>query len=121
MDHLRQPYRHDPSNADLRFTRNRIRHEVMPQLRQQFNRGITDALLRLGTLAGEAQAVIDELVEELFARCVTLESPAVASIELAELRDRPSYLVRELLMAVWRRQGWPMQSLGRVKWEELSH
>ena len=23
-------------------------------------------------------------------------------------------------MAVWRRQGWPMQSMGRRKWDELS-
>ena len=65
LDALGQPYRHDPSNADLRFTRNRIRHEIMPQLREQFNAGVTEALLRLGTLAGEAQAVVDGLVEEL--------------------------------------------------------
>ena len=64
LDALAQPYRHDPSNADLRFTRNRIRHQTMPQLRRQFNAGLTEALLRLGTLAGEAQAVADELVAE---------------------------------------------------------
>ena len=55
----------------------------MPQLREQFNAGVTEALLRLGTLAGEAQAVIDGLVEELFDRCVTIEGPEAARIELA--------------------------------------
>ncbi len=119
LDQLGQPYRHDPSNADLRFTRNRIRHETMPQLRRQFNRGVTDALLRLGTLAGEAQAVVGELVDELSVKRVTIESPRVAQIHLAALADRPPYLVRELLMAVWRRQGWPMQAMGREKWDEL--
>ncbi|MGA7700150.1 MAG: hypothetical protein WCB27_11105, partial [Thermoguttaceae bacterium] len=35
------------------------------------------------------------------------------------LPHRPRYLVRELLMAVWRRAGWPMQSMGMLKWDEL--
>lgn len=117
---LHQPYRHDSSNADLRFTRNRIRHETMPQLREQFNSGVSDALLRLGTLAAEAQAVVDDLVNELFDGCVVVENRAAVRIELAELAGRPRYLVRELLMLLWRRQGWPMQAMGRRKWDELS-
>ena len=119
LDTLDQPHRHDPSNADLCFTRNRIRHEIMPQLRDRFNSGVTGALLRLGSLAGEAQAVVDALVEDLYARCVTAEGGDEARVALACLTDQPRYLVRELLMAVWRRQGWPMQSMGRLKWEEL--
>lgn len=120
LDTIGQSYRHDSSNADLRFTRNRIRRETMPQLREQFNSGVSDALLRLGTLAGEAQAVVDELVSDLFDRCVVVESGAAARIELGALIGRPRYLVRELLMVLWRRQGWPMQAMGRLKWDELS-
>ncbi len=73
LDALGQPWRHDQSNADLRFTRNRIRHQTMPQLRRHFNAGLTEALLRLGALAGEAQAVVDELVAERLDRCVTTD------------------------------------------------
>lgn len=32
---LRVPYRNDPSNADLRFLRNRIRHTILPLLLQE--------------------------------------------------------------------------------------
>ena len=120
LDALAQPCRHDPSNADLRFTRNRIRHQIMPQLRRHLNSGVTEAVLRLGTLAGEAQAVVDDLVAQRLDRCVTIDGLGAARIELAELADRPRYLVRELLMAVWRRQGWPMQAMGRRQWDELS-
>ena len=42
LDALGQPYRHDQSNADLRFTRNRIRHQTMPQLREQYNAGVAE-------------------------------------------------------------------------------
>jgi tRNA(Ile)-lysidine synthase len=162
LDAIDQPYRHDSSNADPRFTRNRIRHQLLPRLQQHFNAEVVESLLRLGTLAGEAQTVIDELVGPLFDRCVTVDGPNEASINLVLLAHRggadipachreyskgdrqeclshrsrqecpshrnrqeclshpPRYLVRELLMAVWRRAGWPMQSMGMLKWDELS-
>jgi tRNA(Ile)-lysidine synthase len=119
LDALAQPCRHDRSNADLRFTRNRLRHQTMPQLRRHFNSGLTEALLRLGALAGEAQAVADDLVAERLDRCMTADDLGATQIELAELSDRPRYIVRELLIAVWQRQGWPMQAMGRQQWEEL--
>jgi tRNA(Ile)-lysidine synthase len=141
---LDQPHRHDASNADPRFTRNRIRHQLLPRLERRFNPETVQSLLRLGTLAGEAQAVIDELIDQWFDRCVTVDGPNDARIDLVQLGCqggadvpvrpaarrrgdghgcllRPShYLVRELLMAVWRRQAWPMQSMGMLKWDELS-
>lgn len=120
LDALGQPYCHDRSNADPRFTRNRIRHEVMPLLRGQFNSGVTEALLRLGTLAGEVQAVVDDLVEDSFRGGVEVDGPSVVRIELSAIAGRPRYLVREFFMTLWRRQGWPMQSMGRRKWDELS-
>ncbi len=119
LDALAQPWRDDQSNADLRFTRNRIRHQTMPQLRRHFNSRLTEALLRLGGLAGEAQTVADELVAERLDRCVRTDDLGATQIELAELADGPRYIVREVLMAVWRRQGWPMQSMGRQQWDEL--
>ena len=119
LDAIDQPYRHDSSNSDVRFTRNRIRHETMPRLRENYNAGVTEALLRLGVLAGEVQGVIDGLVEDLFARSVTIEGPGAARLELTGLADQPHYLVRELLMMLWRRQGWPLQAMGRRKWDEL--
>jgi len=62
LDAIDQPYRHDSSNDDPRFTRNRIRHQLLPRLQRHFNAEAVQSLLRLGTLAGEAQSVIDQLV-----------------------------------------------------------
>jgi tRNA(Ile)-lysidine synthase len=38
-------YREDASNADTRFTRNRIRHELLPLLEREYNPAIRDVLL----------------------------------------------------------------------------
>ena len=85
LDDLGQSYRDDSSNQDIQFTRNRIRHELLPQLAEQFNAGVVDALLRLGSLAGEVQAVIDALTGELAERCVREEGPAAVRIDAARL------------------------------------
>ena len=118
LGELGQPYRDDPSNAELCFTRNRVRGELLPQVRAHFNADADAAILRLGRLAGEAQAFIDGLVEQWFDRCVRLDS-AGARIELDRLAETPRYLLRELLISVWRRAGWPMQSMGLAQWEQL--
>jgi tRNA(Ile)-lysidine synthase len=118
---LSQPYRDDSSNADRQFTRNRIRHELLPRLAADFNPGVVDALLRLATLAGEMQAVVDAQVNALAARCVHEDGPGAVRIERSALTAEPPYVVRELLIAVWRRQGWPLQSMGFAEWEQLAH
>src|ERR1035438_10561282 len=38
-------YREDKSNADTRFTRNRIRHELLPLLEREYNPSVRDVLL----------------------------------------------------------------------------
>jgi len=120
LDDLGQPYRRDSTNTDVRFTRNRIRHELLPQLAEQFNAGVADALLRLGGLAGEVQTVVDWLVDRLVERCVVDEGVDAIRLETYALAAEHRYLVRELFIAVWRRQDWPMQAMGFAQWDLLA-
>ena len=139
LSDLGQPFRDDSSNRDTRFTRNRIRHELLPRLAEEFNSGVVEALLRLGSLAGESQEVIDGLAGELADQYVRQEGPGAVFIKaigrsgtpcltkdgkqgvrhgVPDLRPTP-YLLRELLMEIWRRQGWPMQAMGFAQWDLL--
>ncbi len=122
LDAIGQPCRHDPSNIDTRFTRNRIRHNLLPQLQRHFNPEVVESLVKLGRLAGDAQAVVDRQVGEWFDRCATIVGPNEARIELAlgAAHDERRYLVRELLIALWRRMDWPRQSMGMTQWDELA-
>jgi tRNA(Ile)-lysidine synthase len=49
------PWREDSSNADHRFARNRIRHELLPQLTRDWNPQLTGTLARLADLAHEEE------------------------------------------------------------------
>jgi len=51
----------DPHNAEARFTRSRIRHEVMPLLADVAGRDPVPLLARHATLAGEAVGLLDAL------------------------------------------------------------
>ena len=70
LNDFAQPYCTDSSNCDLRFTRNRIRRELLPLLAARYNRSITAALLRLGDLAAQSQGLIDEIVKSAAEKCV---------------------------------------------------
>ncbi len=120
LDRLKQPYRRDSSNEDLRFTRNRIRRQLLPLLAEQYNPDVVGALLRLGSLAAGAQSVVDEIVQNLAAESVSVESAGSVRIDTAALTGQPRYVIRELLIATWRRQNWPLQAMGLTEWNLLA-
>src|SRR6185437_5720369 len=61
---LQQRWREDSSNQDLAHTRNRVRHQLMPLLEQQFNPGIRQTL---GDLSEVAQAEAEYWASEVAA------------------------------------------------------
>ncbi|MFP3853976.1 MAG: tRNA lysidine(34) synthetase TilS [Anaerolineales bacterium] len=59
----------DPSNRDLKFTRNRIRHQLLPQI-AELNPGVKGALLRTGWLMRSTSDWIDQEVEARWSEVV---------------------------------------------------
>lgn len=55
----------DPTNRDPRFTRNRVRHEVLPLLAEVAGRDVVPLLGRLAGLAAEQAAVLERLADAL--------------------------------------------------------
>lgn len=64
------PWREDASNADSRFERNRVRHELLPLLARDYNPGIADALNRLAHLQRLDDDLLTALTQEALSRCV---------------------------------------------------
>lgn len=117
---VKQPYRDDASNADPSYLRNRLRNELLPLLEARFNPDVRDALLRLGSLAGDAQQVIDTLADRLREECVTALPDGSLSIACRTLSTQSRHLIREILLAAWRSRGWPLQAMGQAQWELLA-
>jgi len=51
LTEIGQRWREDSSNLDAKFTRNRMRHELMPLLERQFNPSVREALSELAEIA----------------------------------------------------------------------
>ena len=120
LTHLGQTHREDPSNASHAHTRNRIRHSLLPLLKADYNSEVMPALLRLGTAAGEAQRIIDHLIDERIEAAVKFPDADRATIDCDSLRDDDRHLIREVFIAIWRRQSWPQQSMGFPQWDRLA-
>ena len=52
---LKQPWREDSSNADARFTRNRVRKLVLPVLEREFNPAVVEGLSELAEIARDEE------------------------------------------------------------------
>lgn len=113
-----QPWRTDSTNTDVTYTRNRIRHELLPELRT-YNPSIDQTLANLAELAREEefrwQTELTRLLPQLLlpgkpvrggGRAVsTAPGPASLSVEIDRLRALDPALRRRVLRAAARQLG----------------
>jgi tRNA(Ile)-lysidine synthase len=76
-------WREDSSNRDRRFLRNRIRHELIPQLERDYNPGIVNVLNHTAEVARAEEAHWQREIEELATRMVR-EATEGAKLILAD-------------------------------------
>ncbi len=127
LQSIGQPWRNDSTNTDTAFTRNRIRHELLPQLRT-FNPNLDQTLANLAELAREEesrwQTELSRLLPHLLlpgkpvrggGRAVsTAPGQSAVSIELDRLRILDPALRRRVLRAAARQLG------ARLSFDETS-
>ena len=111
-----QGWREDASNADVSLTRNRVRHVLMPMLRE-FNPGVDGLLGRTAEVAREEEAFWQSEVARVLPQVLLPGKPvrgggravstAVGEVgyamEIARLREMPAALRRRVVRAAARR------------------
>lgn len=98
--HLHQqhiPYITDPTNADPRYTRNRIRAQVLPALQAAFP-ACLDTFARSARHAAQAQTLLHEVAEQDLA---TIGNPPAVRALQGLTHERQANVLRH-----WLRQGW---------------
>ena len=111
-----QGWREDASNRDVSLTRNRVRHVLMPMLRE-FNPGVDALLARTAEVAREEEAYWQAEVARVLPQVLLPGKPvrgggrAVSTtvgevgyaMEIARLREMPPALRRRVVRAAARR------------------
>ncbi|WP_298005104.1 MULTISPECIES: tRNA lysidine(34) synthetase TilS [Anaerolinea] len=63
----------DPSNQDLRYTRNRLRYEILPLL-QRINPRIEEAIWRTAMLLADEEEILEDAFQQAWNQCVLEQS-----------------------------------------------
>ena len=71
----------DPHNADRRFTRTRLRHEVLPLMEEVLGGGVAEALARTATALREDTELIDSLIDQAMTAAATAEGLDTANVD----------------------------------------
>jgi tRNA(Ile)-lysidine synthase len=120
LSDLAQPYCEDSTNNDLHYTRNRLRHDLLPKLAAEYNPQVMDALLQLATLAGEAESIVGERADEVLCAALVSQSAHEIVLDKTALARHSPALVRAALLHLWRKQDWPLQQMSFAKWRHLA-
>lgn len=107
-------WREDETNADPRFTRNRIRSDVLPLLEKALNPRAVDVLLRAAGIQREvAEWLHRQAVAVLEEAGVDIEAAPPIGLSRSKLIALPTPVRHEVLRELGRRFGGPARSWSR--------
>lgn len=92
-------WREDASNLDLRYTRNRVRHELLPDLAEKYNPQIQDKLAEEANILQQADMYIQERALRRFKKVNLDNANGRVILSIPELLSSPGieqyYILRE--------------------------
>ncbi len=92
-------YREDSSNARNDYTRNALRHRIVPIILEHCNPNLSEMMQRTAGLFGELDAYLDGLSDTLSASVLISSSAGTTVLDRTVLRNQPRFLQEYFL---WR-------------------
>ncbi len=102
---------HDPHNQDPRFTRARVRHQVLPVLEEHLGPGVAETLARTALLLRPDMEALDELADAALA---TVALPGTTDVDPDPLLSQPPAVRTRVLRLAALRAGSPASELFHV-------
>lgn len=115
-----QGHRVDASNTDTAFTRNRIRSQLLPHLREHFNSSVDDHLVSLANQTQEALRMLDLFADQILSEVVLEQTPDICRIDRGKFAKWPEEVRRHCLALLWIRQQWPRQKMNARSYTKLA-
>ena len=101
----------DSSNWDLRYHRNKIRAQLLPELNSEYNPKLIDSLNRLTAIMGAEEEWIEDLIYPIYENAIVSKEKNKLGLSIAELNQQPIAVRRRLIRKAIR---WAKGNLRRI-------
>jgi len=98
-------YMTDASNHNLKFTRNRIRHRIIPVLRKEFGENVAENIIRFSNIIAGEEAFLEEYAADFWSRISSKTPGGKIKLDLAGFSEYDTWLRRRLAVCALREAG----------------
>ena len=110
----------DASNSDIRYTRNRIRHHLLPLLEKEFNPNIREILANLGKNVSEDYEYLQKEGESAFQKVLLTEGRHQITFRRRVFQTFPIAIQKQLFRQAIRNLGADMDEIGYSDWKSVA-
>jgi len=90
----------DPHNSDPRYTRVRVRHDVMPVLEEALGPGVSSALAKTAELFRNDATALDEWAARIAEASVVHHTPTHVSVSVVDVVEYPVAIIGRVLRSM---------------------
>ncbi len=116
---INQNFCTDATNENLQYTRNRIRHQLLPLL-DELNPQASTHLIQLSQQIEETHRYLKLEAEKLFKKCVISINNDLVRLDATALKADSAVIVRELFRSIWEKLRWPRKKMALTHWNKLA-
>ena len=98
-------YMTDRSNFSRQFTRNRIRHQIIPLIEKEITSAAADNIIRFSEIMADEEEYLDEKIAKLFRRLASETPGGKFKLDLTGLLEYDVWFLRRLVRKLLNRAG----------------
>lgn len=119
LNEIGQSFRFDSSNEDSKYTRNYLRNELIPELKERFGVSVSDSIFRLGK---QAQDVDRYLLTQSRTLADAIEERTTSKlvVDCNKMQTRDPLVIGRWLTEMWIEQDWPRQAMTFQWWRMIA-
>jgi hypothetical protein len=99
--------------------RARLRHNLIPKLREEYNPRIVDALVRLGDTARDELQIAHAWIDDWLCSHISSPDSMQMCIHRPALQALAAAARLQVIRAAWANAGWPEREMTREAWIRL--
>jgi hypothetical protein len=110
----------DATNADVRYARNFLRHEILARCESGPYPAAAASLTRLGSQAAAVAGAVRSAAEHLLEAHSHLHADGTTVLQTQKLAGLDRHLLAEIFVALWHREGWARRDMTARHYSQLA-